>query len=253
MTDSDLADKTALVVGASRGIGAATARALAAAGASVVLGARDTAALERVVATIQAAGGKAVAVPLDVTDEDTISRAVKRAVVEYGALHVAVNCAGGGPSSLTKAADVTLPDMSEALALNFTGTYLAMRQEIPAILNAGGGAIVNISSRAGLGAPAPGTAPYVAGKHALQGLTKAAALDYAAQGLRINAIAPGPIDTDLLAAGGDEGRRWAARAVPMGRLGTPDEVAAAAVWLASDKASFVCGTTLTVDGGMASA
>jgi NAD(P)-dependent dehydrogenase (short-subunit alcohol dehydrogenase family) len=246
-----LADKVAIITGASRGIGAAAARLFAEAGASVALGARNAAALESLVREIEGRGGRAIAVPTDVTDEAAVAGLVQKTVDAFGRLDVALNNAGGGPSGMTGVAETSPAELDSALKLNLYGAFLAMKREIVAMLRSGGGAIVNTSSGAGLGAPAPGTSPYVTAKHALQGLTKVAALDYATQGVRVNAIAPGPIDTDLLAGGGEEGRRWAARGVPMQRLGRPEEVAAAALWLCSDHASFVTGATLEVDGGQA--
>lgn len=139
----------------------------------------------------------------------------------------------------------TATDLDAALSLNLR-VFLPMSYQIPAMLETGSGAI---SSRAGLRAPALGTSLYTTAKHAIQGSTKTAALDYAASG--INVIAPGPIDTELLSAGGEQAREWAVRTVPMGRLGPPEEVAAAAIWLCSDAASFITGATLEIDGGLA--
>jgi NAD(P)-dependent dehydrogenase (short-subunit alcohol dehydrogenase family) len=243
------AGKVAIVTGASRGIGAAAARLFAEAGAYVTIAARSVDTLAAIAAEIEAGGGRAMSVPTDVGDEAAVERLVLRTLNEFGRLDFAFNNAGGGAARLTPVADATLTDLDAALTANLRGVFLTMKHEIGAMLASGGGAIVNTSSGAGLRAPAPGTAPYVTAKHAVQGLTKVAALDYADKGIRVNALAPGPIDTDLLSGGGEEGKRRAAQGVPMGRLGKPEEVAAAAVWLCSDAASFITGTTLTVDGG----
>ena len=135
------------------------------------------------------------------------------------------------------------------LGVNLRGAFLSMKHEIPAMLESGGGAIVNTSSTAGLAGAAAGIAPYVTAKHGLQGLTKIAALDYGERGIRVNAVAPGPILTDLLAGLGEERQAMVAQGVPMRRLGRPEEVAAAAVWLCSDEAAFITGATLAIDGG----
>jgi NAD(P)-dependent dehydrogenase (short-subunit alcohol dehydrogenase family) len=148
----------------------------------------------------------------------------------------------------TPLADVSLVEFDSAYAVNLRGVFVAMKHEIPAMIESGSGAIVNMSSTAGTQAVG-GLSAYVATKHGLEGLTKVAALDYAALGVRVNAIAPGPILTDNLRRAGREGQRLAAEAMPMRRTGRPDEVAAAAVWLCSDAAGFVTGTTLVIDGG----
>jgi len=246
-----LAGKVAIVTGASRGIGAAAARMFAEAGAAVALGARGADALESVAQEIVAAGGKAIAVPTDVTDAEAVRRLVEKTVETFGGLHVALNNAGGGISGKAALADVRSEDLDRALDLDLRGTFICMQHEIPAMFDSGGGAIVNVSSGAGRKAGAPGLSTYVAAKHGLEGLTKAAALDYAAQGVRVNAVAPGPIDTELMAFGSEEGRRMAVQSVPLQRLGQPEDVAGAALWLCSKEAAFVSGAILPVDGGQA--
>ncbi|MDA2805372.1 SDR family NAD(P)-dependent oxidoreductase [Nocardiopsis suaedae] len=249
-----LRGKTALITGASRGIGAAAARAFAAEGASVALAARDAEALERVVASVADGPGEALAVPTDVTDEAAVRRLVKTVTEHFGGLHLAFNNAGGaGDAGMRKAPVDEIPTRAfdSAVELNLRSVYLCLMYEAPAIMESGGGAIVNTSSGAGLAGGVPGIAPYVSAKHGLQGLTKAAALDYAARGVRVNAVAPGPVLTDLMAQAPEEYREAAAAAVPMGRVGRPEEVAAAAVWLCSDRSAFVTGATLPVDGGQA--
>jgi NAD(P)-dependent dehydrogenase (short-subunit alcohol dehydrogenase family) len=247
--DIGLAGKIALVVGGSRGIGAEAARAIAAAGASVAIAARDGGALEALAAEIEQAGGRAIAIPTDVGSPEAIGRLVERTVAVFGGLDLALNNAAGGGHPPTPLADVLVDDYDSALAITLRGIFVGMKYEIPAMLGRGGGAIVNMASSAGLQAVA-GMAGYVAAKHGVIGLTKVAALDYAALGIRVNAIAPGPILTDRLEAAGEDAQRRAGSALPVGRVGHPGEVAAAVVWLMSDKASFVTGVTLSVDGGM---
>jgi NAD(P)-dependent dehydrogenase (short-subunit alcohol dehydrogenase family) len=247
-TTLELDGKVAIVTGASRGIGAAVARAFSAAGASVVLAARDQSALTALAEELHAAGGRALAVPTDVTDPDAVAGLVERTVESFGRLDVACNNAAGGGHPPTPLADVRLDDFDLGHAVSLRGVFLAMKHEIPAMLASGGGAIVNMSSTAGLQAVA-GLASYVSAKHGLEGLTKVAALDYAAHGIRVNAVAPGPILTDNLLRAGEQAQQAAAAAMPMRRVNQPDEVAAATVWLCSDQAAYVTGATLVIDGG----
>jgi NAD(P)-dependent dehydrogenase (short-subunit alcohol dehydrogenase family) len=243
-----LEGRRAIVTGASRGLGAETARAMARAGAAVVLAARDAAALARVAAQITDGGGRAVTVPTDIADPAAVERMVATAVERLGGLDVAVNNAAGGGHGPTLLAEVRPEQFRSALAISLEGVFLSLRSEIPAMLAAGGGAVVNMASTAGLQAVG-GLAGYVSAKHGVVGLTKVAALDYAAQGIRVNAIAPGPILTDRLQAAGEEAQHAAGMAMPMRRIGLPAEVAAAAVWLCSDQAAFITGETLVIDGG----
>ena len=238
----------AIVIGASRGIGAATAKALASEGAAVALAARDEGALAEVAAEIERAGGRALAVSVDVTDEDAVKQLVEATTAAFGRLDLAVNNAGGSGQAPTPLAEVATSDFDSALALNLRGVFVALKHEIPAMLATGGGSIVNMASTAGVDAVA-GLAGYVSAKHGLVGLTKVAALDYADQGVRVNALAPGPILTERLQHAGKDAQQMAALAMPMRRIGGPEEVAAAAVWLLSDAASFVTGVTLPIDGG----
>jgi NAD(P)-dependent dehydrogenase (short-subunit alcohol dehydrogenase family) len=243
-----LAGRVAIVTGASRGIGAATARAFAHAGAAVVLAARDKDALESVERGISSAGRRALAMPTDVGDPASVERMVEGTVAEFGRLDVAFNNAAGGGQAPKPLAELPVEAYDSALAISLRGVFLSMKFEIPAMLNAGGGAIVNMSSTAGLEAVA-GLAGYVSSKHGVIGLTRSAALDYAERGVRVNALAPGPILTERLEAAGEEAQRQAGMAMPMRRIGRPEEVAAAVVWLCSDQASFITGATLPVDGG----
>jgi NAD(P)-dependent dehydrogenase (short-subunit alcohol dehydrogenase family) len=249
-TAATTARRVVLVIGASRGIGAAIATAFAATGAHVVLAARDGGALARVAAGI----GKAAGAPstltrsVDVTDEDAVRGLLGEVDDRFGRLDVAVNSAGG---SLRRPAPLqrwSVAEFRASIAVNLTGTFLAMKYELDLMARTGGGAIVNVSSTAGQ-QPVAGLAGYVAGKHGLEGLTRVAALDNAAAGIRVNALAPGPVLTDALAAAGPEAQAATVAAVPLGRLGTIDDVASAAVWLASPDSGFVTGTTLIVDGG----
>jgi NAD(P)-dependent dehydrogenase (short-subunit alcohol dehydrogenase family) len=246
--NNDLEGKTAIVTGASRGIGAEAARSLAAAGASVALAARDARSLDRVAEEINVAGGRAIAVPTDISEQAAIERLVARTVEEFGGLDIAFNNAAGGGHRPTPLTDVAVDDFDSALAINLRGTFLCMKHEIAAMLDSGGGAIVNMSSTAGLEAVG-GLAAYVASKHGIIGLTKVAALEYAARGVRVNVVAPGPILTEQLARAGDAAQQGAAQAVPMRRVGQPHEVATAVTWLCGDGASFVTGAVLTIDGG----
>ncbi len=251
MTEADrmLEGRRAIVTGASRGIGAEIARAMARAGAAVVLAARDEEALARIADEIADEGGRAVVVPTDVSDPAAVERMVAAAVRELGGLDVAVNNAAGGGVAPTALADVSPEQFRSAIAISLEGVFLSLRWEIPAMLESGGGAIVNMTSTAGLEGVG-GLAGYVAAKHGVIGLTKVAALDYAAQGIRVNAIAPGPILTERLQAAGADMQRKAAEAMPMRRIGQSAEVAAAVLWLCSDQASFTSGATLPIDGGM---
>jgi NAD(P)-dependent dehydrogenase (short-subunit alcohol dehydrogenase family) len=245
--DGLLAGKVAIITGASRGIGAAAARAFAQAGARVVLAARDERAMDEVAQQIVSAGGQALVVPTDAGEAAAVEHLVQQTVATFGRLDAAFNNAGDGHRP-TPLADVAVEDFDRVVRVNLRGIFLAMKYEITAMLAGGGGAIVNMSSTAGQRG-VRGIASYVASKHGIIGLTRAAALDYAEQNVRINAVAPGPILTDRLRNIPADGREQAARAVPLHRLGRPEEVAAVAAWLCSDMASFITGATLPIDGG----
>ena len=237
--------KVGIVTGASHGIGAATAIAFAEAGAKVVLAARNVEAMESLATSIDPKRGDVLVMPTDVTNPTSVEQLVDRTVERFGHLDLAFNNAGDGhiPNPLAK---IGVEDFDRAISANVKGTFLCMKYEIPAMLKAGGGAIVNMSSTAGMQGVS-GMAGYTAGKHAVIGLTRAAAMDYALENVRVNAVAPGPIFTEHLAE--PRYREQAAFAVPMGRVGGREEVATVVVWLCSDMSSFVTGAVIPVDGG----
>jgi NAD(P)-dependent dehydrogenase (short-subunit alcohol dehydrogenase family) len=240
--------KVALVAGASRGIGATTARAFALAGAAVVLAARDKDALETVAEGIRADGGQALAVPTDVGEPASVERLVARAEETFGRLDAAFNNATDGPMP-APLADLDVEGFDRAIRTNIRGTFLGMKYQIPALLRAGGGAIVNMSSGAGGLQGVANLAAYATAKAGIVAMTKVAALDYADQGIRVNVVAPGPILTWHLEEAGEEAQRLAGQSTPMRRVGRSEEVADAVLWLCSDQASFITGVTLPIDGG----
>jgi NAD(P)-dependent dehydrogenase (short-subunit alcohol dehydrogenase family) len=246
---STLDRRVAIVTGSSRGIGAAIARALAAAGARVVLAARSEEELRALADKITRDGAQALAVPTDVTDPVSVRRLVEQTLGAYGRLDIAINGAAGGGHPPTPLAEVSVEDFDSALTVSLRGVFLAMKYEIPAMLANGGGAIVNIASTAGLEAVG-GLSGYVSSKFGLIGLTRTAALDYADAGVRVNALAPGPILTERLREAGERARTQAASTLPIRRLGTPEEVAAAVRFLAGEHAGYITGQVLAVDGGL---
>src|SRR3954467_1820196 len=245
-----MSGRVALVADTGKGIGAATAEAFDAAGAAVVLAARDTTALKAVADGIQARGGRALAVGADVTDAASMRDVVDQTVTAFGRLDAAFNNATAGPLP-APLADIDPDEFDLGIATNVRGTFLGMKFQVPAMLASGGGAIVNMASLAGVTGVA-NLAAYVAGKAAIIGLTKVAALDYADQGIRVNVVAPGPILTHHLEAAGPQAQRGAALATPMRRVGTVTEVARAVLWLCSEQSSFITGTVLPIDGGQVS-
>lgn len=245
-----VAGKTALVTGAASGIGRATALALAREGAAVLVSDRDGEGAERVAAEIGAQGGHARAARCDVTRAGEVETMVQAALDAFGGrLDCAVNNAGiTAPGGLVH--DIDPAEWERQLAVNLTGAFLCLRAELPVMRTQRAGSIVNMASGAGL-VGAPGLAHYCASKHGLLGLTKTAALENAALGVRVNALCPGSTDTPMLRAAMDRSeaaRKMILASLPSGRLGTPEEVAEAAVWLCSERASYVSGQSLLVDG-----
>ncbi len=242
--------KVALVTGAGSGIGRASALAFARAGARVLVSDIDLDAAEQTRAAITSSGSEAFALRADVTRSEDVKALVRCAIDQFGALHLAHNNAG----MLGAVGDVSVcseENFDRVIALNLKGVFLSLKYEIPALLKSGGGAIVNTSSGSGL-VGTPNLSAYAASKHAVIGLTKSAALEFVRRGIRINAVCPGVTRTAMLEGfmGGDASiEARVADANPSGRLGTPDEVAQAVVWLCSDHASFVNGACLSVDGG----
>ncbi len=244
------AGKVVLVTGASSGIGRATALAFARAGAQVVVADRAVAGGEETASMIQDAGGDAIFVRTNVTQAAEVEALIAQVMETYGRLDCAHNNAGiAGARAPT--ADYPEDMWQRVLTVNLTGVWLCMKYEIPHMLTQGGGAIVNTASVAGLVGIA-GNAAYNASKHGVVGLTKTAALEYAKQGIRINAVCPGVIGTEYIQQAiqnTPELEQQYLAVEPIGRLGTPEEIAAAVLWLCSDAASFVTGHTMTVDGG----
>lgn len=240
--------KVVLVTGASRGIGSVTARRFASEGACVVLAARTAAALDELAGEIEADGGRGLALPTDVADATSVERLIGRAVETFGRLDVAFNNAAGGGQPPTRIPELPVESFDSAVATTLRSVFLSLKFEIPAMLDSGGGAIVNMSSTAGLEAVG-GLAGYVASKHGVIGLTKTAALEYADRAIRVNAVAPGPILTENLVRAGAEAQEKAGASMPMRRVGQPDEVADVVLWLASDAASYVTGATIPIEGG----
>lgn len=239
--------RTAVVTASGAGIGAAVAERLAREGAAVVVSDVDDDSGRRVVDSIFSAGGRAAYRRADVADEDDVRELVQFACTTFGGLHLAVNNAGVGAMP-KRLAEVPADEWDRAIGITLRGTWLSMKAELGHFVGAGGGAIVNIASIAGLQST-PNLTPYGAGKHGVVSLTQSAAVEYAADAIRINAIAPGAIETAALASLPDEAKAKYASDIPMRRLGTPAEVAGAAAWLLSDEASFITGVTLPVDGG----
>jgi NAD(P)-dependent dehydrogenase (short-subunit alcohol dehydrogenase family) len=245
-----LQNKVALVTGGTSGIGRATAIAYAQQQAKVVVVGRRMDEGEETVRSIEEAGGEAIFVPADVTKEADVKAMIDKAVGVFGRLDIAFNNAGtvGENPSLI---EQTEAEYDRIMNVNVKGVWLSMKHEIAQMLKQGSGAIVNTSSGAGVVA-VPTQPLYTASKHAVVGLTKAAALQYAKAGIRINVVAPAAIETDMfeVATGGqDEVKAYITGLHPIGRIGTPLEVANAVLFLSSDLASFVTGETLMVDGG----
>lgn len=246
-----LKEKVAIVTGASSGIGRATALLFAAEGAKVVAGARRKDELDALVAEIASAGGEAVALAGDVRSKDYAQALVALAVERYGRLDVAFNNAGilgeGGDST-----GVSAEGWNEALAINLTGAFYGAQQQIAQMLKDGGGSVIFTSTFVGYTLAFPGTAAYAASKSGLIGLTQALAAEYGPQGVRVNAVLPGAIDTPMFRERSPDAASQATLAGmhALKRVGAPEEIARSVLYLASDDASFVSGTAHLVDGGL---
>ena len=242
--------RTALVIGGTTGIGRATAVCFAKAGANVVIAGLGAADGRQTEAEVTAVGAQALFIEADVTRESDVRDVMTRAIERFGRIHAAVNNAGiegrFGPVQ-----DATSDDFDRIIGVNLKGVWLGLKYQVPHMLEQGGGAIVNTSSSAGV-TGIPMVALYTASKHAVVGLTKASALELATSNIRVNAVAPGPVNTGLLhrMIEGKIDASVIASQVPMRRISEPEETARAIVWLCSDAASYVTGHTLVVDGGL---
>jgi NAD(P)-dependent dehydrogenase (short-subunit alcohol dehydrogenase family) len=248
---SHFAGKIVLITGAGSGIGRATAKEFADHGASVVIADFNLDGAAETVKMIEDAGGAATAVQCDVSDEESVKAMVEQGTAAYGRIDSLVNCAGisaaGAPGPLH---DITLEAFNRVMAVNVTGTFLAMKYVIPEMLKTGGGSIVNLSSTMGDRAAA-GDPSYPTSKHAVRGLTKSAALTYAEQGVRVNCIGPGVVKTAMTAPIFDDEQTtgWLMGVTPMRRFAEPEEIAKLIVFLSSDDASYITGAYYPIDGG----
>jgi NAD(P)-dependent dehydrogenase (short-subunit alcohol dehydrogenase family) len=244
-------NQVALVTGAASGLGLATATAFAEAGAAVALADIDEAGVRAAAAALNARNSKALAVRCDVSDDDQVAAMVEQTVATFGRLDAAYNNAGV-QNVLAETADATREDFDRVMAVNLRGVWSCMKFELQQMRAQGSGAIVNCSSIGGIAGGA-GRATYHAAKYGVIGLTTSAALEYAAKGIRINAICPGLFDTPMSdrmkAAGQTEALTAMLEAVPIARLGRPEEIADAVLWLCSSASSYVVGHALVVDGG----
>lgn len=247
MTDQDFTGRTAVITGGGSGIGAAVALRLGAAGANVMVSDIRLDAAQEVADQITAAGGSAAVQVCDTAVDVQVQELVHTTTRTFGGLHLALNNAGiGGQAAPTGEMD---PDnWRRVIDINLNGVFYGLRYQIPAMLKSGGGSIINMSSILGL-VGRPSAPAYVAAKHAVTGLTKAAALDYANSGIRVNSVHPGYIDTPLLSGMSDDVRSSLVALHPVGRLGTADDVAELCMFVFSDQAAFISGSQLTVDGG----
>lgn len=242
--------QVAFVSGGASGIGLATARAFSQAGASVAIADRDAIAAQQAAAELEASGQRAIGILCDVTDENSVASAIKQTVAELGGLDAAYNNAGRHVPSV-ETADALASDFDRAIAVNLKGVWLCMKHQLRHMREQGSGAIVNCSSQSGLAGIA-GLGAYTASKHAVIGLTKAAALEYARKGIRINAICPGTTETPMVAAAMQthpESMKAVIDEIPLGRMGKPEEIASAVLWLCSPGAGFMVGQIVAPDGG----
>lgn len=243
----DFSGQVALVTGASQGLGLATAKAFAESGASVVLSDVNEEALNVATEKLKAAGHKVISILCDVSNEAQVKALVERTVAKFGRLDMAYNNAGiSGPTG--PITDETEDEFDNVNAVNLKGIWTCMKHELIQMDKQGGGAIVNCSSLGGL-VGLPGRAAYHGTKHGVLGLTKCAALDYATKNIRVNAICPGTFDTPMISDIDQDSIKEFMRSQPIGRMGRPEELAAAVLWLCSPGASFVLGAAIAVDGG----
>jgi NAD(P)-dependent dehydrogenase (short-subunit alcohol dehydrogenase family) len=248
-----LKGKIALVTGGTSGIGRASALAFAKEGAKVVVSGRNLERLRETVRLVEKIGGEAIFVRCDVTERAEIEAMVNKCIKTYGRMDCALNNAGIDGSLFTRIIDYSEETWDQVIRVNLKGVWLCMKYEVSEMIKQEGGSIVNMSSTAGLVGSQIGNSAYVASKHGIVGLTKAVALEYAGQGIRVNAVCPAIIRTPMserLLGGDPERERQIAAIQPIGRIGTPEEVAAAVVWLCSDAASYITGHALPIDGGL---
>lgn len=240
-------DRVAFVTGAASGIGRAAAIAFAAEGARLAILDRSSDALRTVEASVKEAGGEVLAIACDVSSPDQVEGAIKQIVDRFGRLDIAFNNAGV-ENKAAPVHEIDLAEWDRIIGINLRGTFLCMKHELAQMVKQGGGVVVNTSSGAGIRGVAGGAA-YAASKHAIIGLTRSAALDYAKQNIRVNAVLPGNIETPMMDrfTGGD--MQKAIDLEPVGRLGKPEEIAEAVLWMASDLGGFVTGAATVIDGG----
>jgi NAD(P)-dependent dehydrogenase (short-subunit alcohol dehydrogenase family) len=244
-------NKVALVTGASSGMGLATAKAFAEAGASVVLADVNEAKARAEAEKLVAAGHKAIAIRCDVSDDAQVAAMIDQIVATFGRLDAAFNNAGV-MAQVADTADSTLEEFERVTSINLKGVWSCMKHELRHMLSQGSGAIVNCASTGAIMAT-PGIPSYIASKHGVVGLTRTAALEYAAKGIRVNAVCPGAIDTQIardVVAGDEKAFEALSAAAAIGRIGQPEEIASAVLWLCSPYASYVVGHPLVIDGGL---
>lgn len=245
-------NKVVLITGGASGIGKASAHAFAREGAQVVIADANADGAQAVAQAIIDAGGQAHALHTDVGDSTSVQAMVAETVARFGSLHYAVNSAGISGTMMTAISETDDDTFDRVMRVNVRGVWLCMKHQIPFIIASGGGAIVNLASVAGM-IGAPGGSPYTASKHAVIGMTRAVALETARQNVRVNAVCPSYIDTPMvndITTVNDKMARRVQKASPMQRLGTPEEVASAIVYLCSEGATFINGAILAIDGGL---